>query len=111
MSTSEGQAHQDRRGRPVVISDAGAMHKYAAPRLEAERARDALSRALEMQGDAARLDTDHQRQHRRRIRRRQLRRVVLVTLLLAVLAIGLLMAPLDSWWDSLRAAAAGETAS
>ena len=86
--------------KPVIVN-AGAMHKYAAPRVHARLASEVHGRSLELQAAAAVLDVRHSREFRRARRVERLRRTAWLLVVLAAVLLAVAVVP-DQWWGSVR---------
>ena len=79
------------------------------PRVALDRATEALLSGLQLQQQAAALDSTHRSRARRDRRlRRAFQVLVLVALLVAAVAVWLFV-PVDDWWSSWRAASEGRS--
>jgi hypothetical protein len=91
-----------------VLADMGAMHKYAAPVVPTDHAREAHRLGLDLQAAAVQLDHRHAQDHQQARKLDRMRRIawwlVLVAAILVTLAAGLV----GEWWVALNEAAVND---
>ena len=91
--------------RPELV-DAGAMHKYAAPRVPIDHALQAHGTGLELQAVAVDLSQVHAREWRRTQRVNRMRRTAWLLVAVAALLLAAVLLPVGTWWQEFQDAAA-----
>ena len=99
-----------RKDLPEVEPAPDAPPRRAAPRVETDAAREALSVALGLQSGVSALAGDQGRQLARRRRGLLLRRMLLLVMVVAVLATVALVEPLGTWWTEVTDSLSGASA-
>ncbi len=81
------------------------MHKYAAPGVPADHAREALRLGLDLQTAAVELDHRHAQDYQQAKKIDRLRHIAWWLVLVAAVLVIIAAAPLEEWWQTISDAA------
>jgi hypothetical protein len=94
--------HAKVRIQDSVLVDMGAMHKYSAPCVPVDHAREAHRLGLELQAAAVELDHRHARDHQQAKKIDRMRHIAWWLVLVAAILVTLAAAPLEGWWQAIN---------
>ena len=94
-----------------VLANAGAMHKYSAPIVPADHAREAHRLGLDLQLVAEELHHAHTHDYQLSRRITRMQHAVWCLVVIAALLVVIAWAPLGDWWQAIKDMAYTETGS
>ena len=86
----------------LARADTSTTHKYAAPGVPKDHAREALQIGLNLQTVAVDLDSRHSQEFRHTRQINRMRHIAWFLVVLAAILVTIAVAPLDSWWHSIQ---------
>ena len=86
----------------LARADTSTTHRYAAPGVPKDHAREALQIGLNLQTVAVDLNSRHSQEFRQTRKINRMRHIAWYLVVLAAVLVTIAIAPLDSWWQSIQ---------